>query len=82
VKLRSKVWTHFTRNPYNPKECACNFCKRKFTCGSKGGTTHLNRHVDDRLYPIYKRELSNTNAKSQTSFSFAIANSNVVWKFY
>lgn len=69
-KLRSEVWNHFTKveNKDGAKEkCKCNYCKKVFSCPSKGGTTHLLRHITDLKCPTYRKMQINKNVgKSQT----------------
>ena len=64
-------------------ECKCNYCKKKFSCSSKVGTNHLNRHINDRLCPVYKPEPKD---KSQSLLCYLKGdseqdNSVIPWKF-
>ncbi|XP_012858997.1 PREDICTED: zinc finger BED domain-containing protein RICESLEEPER 2-like [Erythranthe guttata] len=70
VKLRSEVWNHFSKveNKDGTKaKCKCNYCKKAFSCPSKGGTTHLLRHITELKCPIYRKMQTNKNVgRSQT----------------
>ncbi|XP_057795947.1 uncharacterized protein LOC131012060 isoform X2 [Salvia miltiorrhiza] len=61
-KLRSEVWQHFTKviqEDGTCEKCQCNHCRKLFTCSSRSGTTHLKRHIDARICPVYKKDRDN-----------------------
>ena len=86
VKLRSRVWQHFTKLKTKGKkreECRCNYCKHIFSCPSNGGTTHLIRHIEDGLCSVYPKVKDD---KSQILLTFTTENSGqastvIPWKF-
>ncbi|KAL7121034.1 hypothetical protein ACP275_02G158800 [Erythranthe tilingii] len=64
VKLRSEVWNHFSKVESKDgakAKCKCNYCKKAFSCPSKGGTTHLLRHITELKCPIYRKMQTNKN---------------------
>lgn len=61
---------HFTIDPKCPEICIYNYWKGKFSCKSSGGTTHLNRHINDGICPVFKRQLRNDEEKGQTLLNF------------
>ncbi|CAK9134122.1 unnamed protein product [Ilex paraguariensis] len=71
VRLKSKVWQHFTKLEKKTgirEECLCNHCKKTFACSNKSGTSHLLRHITRGSCPVYKKERVD---KSLTVSSFA-----------
>ena len=65
VKVRSKVWAHFTKIPPKEEECTCNYCKKVFSCHSKRGTTHLHRHIFEGICVAYKRAMGGQLSKGK-----------------
>ncbi|XP_012839258.1 PREDICTED: zinc finger BED domain-containing protein RICESLEEPER 2-like [Erythranthe guttata] len=69
VKLRSEVWNHFSKVESKDgakAKCKCNYCKKAFSCPSKGGTAHLLCHITELKCPIYRKMQTNKNVgKSQ-----------------
>ncbi|KAL0755047.1 hypothetical protein Bca101_092715 [Brassica carinata] len=42
---RSKIWNHYSRTKENRDKCLCHYCKKKFCCKSKSGTSNLLKHL-------------------------------------
>ncbi|KAJ4757216.1 Zinc finger BED domain-containing protein RICESLEEPER 1 [Rhynchospora pubera] len=45
LKLRSEVWEHFEKTA-DGERAICKYCSKILSGNSKGGTTHLKRHID------------------------------------
>lgn len=59
IKLSSRAWGHFSKLEVNEGKnqlAKCNYCGKSFTCSSRGGTTHLLRHIDNDLCTAYNKE--------------------------
>ena len=82
VKVRSKVWANLTKIVPKKEECTCNYCKKIFSCHSKGVTAHLHQHIFGGICIAYKKRQS---SKGQTLLRFSKGNSdqlsNFIWKF-
>ncbi|XP_047946373.1 uncharacterized protein LOC125192771 [Salvia hispanica] len=78
-KLRSEVWLHFTKviqEDGTCEKCQCNHCRKLFTCSSRSGTTHLKRHIDARICPVYKKDKDKT-----VTISSYPRNGPIPWKY-
>lgn len=77
-KLRSDAWLHFTKmikEDGTCEKCQCNHCHKLFTCSSRSGTAHLNRHIRDGICPVFKKD------KTVTVSSFPRGNDLLSWKY-
>ncbi|KAF8106638.1 hypothetical protein N665_0136s0010 [Sinapis alba] len=45
LPTRSKIWEHYTRTKENRDKCICHYCKKKFCCKTKSGTSNLLKHI-------------------------------------
>jgi len=58
---RSKIWNHYTRTKENRDKCICHYCKKKFCCKTKSGTSNLLKHIS-----ICKQFYSYSDGQSST----------------
>ena len=58
---RSKIWSHYTRTKENRDKCLCHYCKKKFCCKSKSGTSNLLKHLT-----VCKQYFAHSDGQSST----------------
>jgi len=58
---RFKIWNHYTRMKENRDKCICHYCKKKFCCKTKSGTSNLLKHIS-----ICKQFYSYSDGQSST----------------
>ena len=80
---RSDVWKTFeivsiTQPDGSIKEMGvCKFCKAKYTIGSKGGTSHMRRHI-----PQYAKSHGSASDPRQTTLNFSPTEGNLTsWSY-
>ncbi|KAF8093634.1 hypothetical protein N665_0382s0023 [Sinapis alba] len=61
LPTRSKIWNHYTRTKENRDKCVCHYCKKKFCCASKSGTSNLLKHLT-----VCKQYFAHSDGQSST----------------